>query len=539
MSKRSDSTIKAVQTSLPLTLTSGNPTGVGSYPLSYSDDIWNIVTQQDTPYLYGILGSEGSFDQAGINEALAQAANSSNPNTDWDNNVQGSRGYVANRTHWIVPTPTDFSADFTLSLSSGYAKGSPYQYTTYPTGFTALCVDGNDFTIVLGDDTFKGRIVVPNPSITMFYVGNPHIANPDYEDNGLTWCVYCGNPGMSTLDLYFPSDYVGSYETTITLTANEYHVLDTHFIPNTIARVADLPAAQVQSDWDENTPTEADYIKGRTHWVVPGTTLHQSTDGYDDYDAGTYEKSVSGCNLAGLMITLDGTTYGPSTLSGDTAYFNTNPNIWASSTTVYTRVSYTSMTIKTADDYHQLSEKYIPATIMRVADLPSMQAKSDWDENTPTEADYIKNRTHYRTLSSISTEYTNNSASFSSNQLTLTGINLSDDFNDETDTIMLVIDNIEYFVVSTQGTSSGFYWGFNQSASIYIYQPFTEGADSVLYYTDLPKPTSVIVKKLNYTYRRLSKNYLPTDVTYDGDLKTVAFTGDYSDLDTKLQWGSF
>lgn len=149
MSKRSDSTIKAVQTSLPLTLTSGNPTGVGSYPLSYSDDIWNIVTQQDTPYLYGILGSEGSFDQAGINEALAQAANSSNPNTDWDNNVQGSRGYVANRTHWIVPTPTDFSADFTLSLSSGYAKGSPYQYTTYPTGFTALCVDGNDFTIVL------------------------------------------------------------------------------------------------------------------------------------------------------------------------------------------------------------------------------------------------------------------------------------------------------------------------------------------------------------------------------------------------------
>lgn len=61
------STEKVRQTRFPLSLAPSSPT---TFPISYADNIWDVVTEGQT--LAALLGQPGQYDQHTINEQLAQ-----------------------------------------------------------------------------------------------------------------------------------------------------------------------------------------------------------------------------------------------------------------------------------------------------------------------------------------------------------------------------------------------------------------------------------------------------------------------------------
>ena len=61
------STEKVRQVYYPLSL---KPSNEDEFPISYADNIWDVVTAGQT--LASLLGREGQYDQHTINEALAQ-----------------------------------------------------------------------------------------------------------------------------------------------------------------------------------------------------------------------------------------------------------------------------------------------------------------------------------------------------------------------------------------------------------------------------------------------------------------------------------
>ena len=61
------STDKVPQTRFPLSLAPSSPT---TFPISYADNIWDVVTEGQT--LADMLGQPGQYDQHTINEQLAQ-----------------------------------------------------------------------------------------------------------------------------------------------------------------------------------------------------------------------------------------------------------------------------------------------------------------------------------------------------------------------------------------------------------------------------------------------------------------------------------
>lgn len=61
------STEKVTQTRFPLSLAPSSPS---TFPISYADNIWDVVTAGQT--LAALLGQPGQYDQHAINEALAQ-----------------------------------------------------------------------------------------------------------------------------------------------------------------------------------------------------------------------------------------------------------------------------------------------------------------------------------------------------------------------------------------------------------------------------------------------------------------------------------
>jgi hypothetical protein len=70
---------------------------------------------------------------------------------------------------------------------------------------------------------------------------------------------------------------------------------------------------------------------------------------------------------------------------------------------------------------HQLDEKFIPDSIARVSDLARFATTADWSQNDTSAADYVKNRTHYRSPSGgFTTIYSGTTPTASGAEVSLT-----------------------------------------------------------------------------------------------------------------------
>ena len=90
------------------------------------------------------------------------------------------------------------------------------------------------------------KYITPVTNIdNFFYIGNPYMRNKSFEDNDLPFCF--------SIPINNPSDacvYVPQYEEmhTVKIIAGDFKTIDEKFIPDTIARVADLPKVATDDD---------------------------------------------------------------------------------------------------------------------------------------------------------------------------------------------------------------------------------------------------------------------------------------------------
>lgn len=149
-----------------------------------------------------------------------------------------------------------------------------------PTDFTGMTLESNSPDMSPGDEItmimYDGYACSNTASATNAYVLFVAYGNKIYQTEVL-------GPGIYVQEniTYWEGDYIGS----ITLPNHEFtkSVIKEEYIPDTIARVSDIPDGGVQADMAQNDSAEPDYIKNRTHWIeeniieaVPETTLESN-----------------------------------------------------------------------------------------------------------------------------------------------------------------------------------------------------------------------------------------------------------------------
>ena len=187
----------------------------------------------------------------------------------------------------------------------------------------------------------------------------------------------------------------------------------------------------VQADMAQNDSTQPDYVKNRTHW-------EEDTQTTIEWDGGTrgrrtwvvknafgdirdtYYKISDLCpveeDVVGSVIEFsDGTTRAItakdySGFTNGVAYVNylclvNSPSALGGNVIdpdivgVYAKNAdgvYPARYTCGVFEVHTLDEKFIPESIARKTDIPSVDIKNaDWNQNDSSQADYVKNRTHW------------------------------------------------------------------------------------------------------------------------------------------------
>lgn len=187
--------------------------------------------------------------------------------SDWDQNNALSKDYIKNRTHWKTPSSvaleTYSQISVTFSNQNNKAVVNLWGYNSYPQNFlTYLGTVDNYMQLTINGQTFAGFIKSPSEFSTMKYIGNLSLVNQGTEDTGEDWCICTNSLGFDSLHIVLPIDFIDETSIDFTFYSCEYHQINEKFIPNTIARVSDIPA-QVQADWNQNDESAPDYIKNR------------------------------------------------------------------------------------------------------------------------------------------------------------------------------------------------------------------------------------------------------------------------------------
>ena len=192
-----------------------------------------------------------------------------------------------------------------------------------------------------------------------------------------------------------------------------------------------------QSDWNETDETKSSYIQNRTHYDesfgkweelarVRGERYYDEMDGYRYKTMTEAEVNVDiqvGYEYSILLYDANddmGNNPGYKPDNGDKVrpYYKDGPEMEGWDCISYNDVEYKDnigiiilpyATSGLAIYRHQilgpmkqLDEKFIPNTIARLTDIPDgNNIQGDWNQNDETAPDYIKNRTHYGTLTRI------------------------------------------------------------------------------------------------------------------------------------------
>lgn len=124
-------------------------------------------------------------------------------------------------------------------------------------------------------------IEIEGGEVEVLSIGNMSVnGGTAYEDTGENFLInYIPSVNYATYGTPSAENTVLSiYE------CSSIKTLDEKFIPDTIARVSDIPegSAQINPDWNQNDSTKPDYVKNRTHWVEGNQTVIEwdgSTEG--------------------------------------------------------------------------------------------------------------------------------------------------------------------------------------------------------------------------------------------------------------------
>lgn len=293
---------------------------------------------------------------------------------DWNQNDPNGAGYIENRTHYaetvvmtreIIPQGQTYGKIFDLdfvNLLWEHRETAIYETNYYNRGLVTTSFS-HDSSI--------------SDTVLEFYLNNDWWVGINKSDGTVT--MSC--PGID-----------GYTQGFITAISEEIHQLDEKYIPDTIARVEDIPE-QEQSNWNQNDTTSASYIQNRPMYfdVQPIAQNLAASGSTSDYTAITPE-----------FVPVDGTSYyvrgvytndKAVTTTFDGVYECQNGKIdiltWDGSGCPILNITTDGINVGISNSYrvasvvidvigtvtyHTLDEKYLPDTIARTEDVEALQA---------------------------------------------------------------------------------------------------------------------------------------------------------------------
>ena len=311
--------------------------------------------------------------------------------SDWAAS-ENEPGHVLNRTHYdTVTTKTLYNGTFTATA------GTLTRINSIP---DEVIVNYPDISVVRA--TFDGKACTITATTNKWELRDPNgqlVFTMNYDTAKGAQCLV--------------SAYAGSGAHTLVIEVDEITAvpLDEKYIPNTIPRRVDIPH-MAMPDWGA-AAGEAGYVKNRTHYeekgiIIPNTIIDvPSSDLYAALPVLSEALVVGNQYIVGLdnenytcvawqegeIIYLGNGNIYPGISKGENVPFSidTYPD-----GTAYLNVQIGKeyvVSIGTPGIVKQLDEKFIPDTIARTSDIPTVPTPN-WNASQG-QAGYIENRTHY------------------------------------------------------------------------------------------------------------------------------------------------
>ena len=372
------------------------------------------------------LVSKVEIPESAIPDTIARTSQISDA-PDWNQNNSDAYDYIKGRTHYdevVIDTVLVPEAEFKFYIT---------QTVTENSNKSGMSGDGAVAIRKLLKEQNVGKIcyvlfdgVEYEAAVSYqggYGLGNAYLydksctntGEPFYITSGAYEAIYC-YISMSDSDTHTLSVYTKQ---------NVVKQLDEKYIPDSIARVSDIPIGTITAPAtaavaqtiavkavDENgKPTEWEAVD-RTHYTEDKSIEISFTQvGESAFEANTspeiYYELLKECyNIAKYYV--DGVEYNyldTELNSGETRYvFRRSPEFGHATGWILFRDDHVDLhtngypvsayIIIPQEEIHQLDEKYLPNTIARVSDV----AIADWNQDDETAPDYVKNRTHYTKL---------------------------------------------------------------------------------------------------------------------------------------------
>lgn len=315
---------------------------------------------------------------------------------DWSQNDETASNYVKNRTHWVEQQVVRLieETSFTAQESDGGLYGAELELTEQ-----ALPIIGETATIVFGGVTYTAEVKELEGAAC---VGNFGLLNDAFENTGEPFLLAFLDAGAERYGIVFTLA-AGEHTISAGKVIEVVHKLDVKYIPD---------EAMAKANWAENDETSPNYVQNRTHWSAEGgaelvpkqtaeVTLNSAvyrkmssleinesaaapiigSAAIVSFDGVDYVVTVNPYSTNSLRIGNERLgNYPNNTEQGDGEPFlielftNDDGVIAAAYLMVVYHDRYQethTVTVRTAETVHQLSEKYIPAEILRIRDIPA------------------------------------------------------------------------------------------------------------------------------------------------------------------------
>lgn len=138
---------------------------------------------------------------------------------------------------------------------------------------TVLPTEGEIYELTIGEAVHK-VVCAKNKNNNVLSFGNEALLYPYNSSTGEDYLLVY-HPSYRSWDIFLTTQYDTVNVSLVKKAHTIYHQLDEKFIPDTIARSADLDNLIIQADWNQNDETALDYVKNRTHYegVITSDTL--------------------------------------------------------------------------------------------------------------------------------------------------------------------------------------------------------------------------------------------------------------------------
>ena len=213
-----------------------------------------------------------SIQRTGVSYTKEESDEKYLTQSDWNQNDDTQLGYIKNRTHYV--------SDKLVQCNCGVVTQNNTRIQSISNG--GQCPD--ELYNVLGQ--YIGKCVIKVDGYTLPY-GGSNYGNHYFTFNGKNAYIVRSD-GFSWI-ISATSLFTFNSEVIIecVVAGIEVHQLDEKYIPDSIARISDIP--KIESDWNQNDETHLDYIKNRTHYehTEQRTIRYDNSISYETLDSQT------------------------------------------------------------------------------------------------------------------------------------------------------------------------------------------------------------------------------------------------------------